>query len=869
MGAFDEAWDQVGSQKQPSNAFDAAWNQSEQAPQDINFGESVAGGFGNLLNSLTFNLGDEATSGVNALIDTIPQIAGGAGKSFGQAYDQRLADTRDIQARYRQQFPEASMALGLGGFLTPMPKALTESKGAIDTIFKGTTLGALFGGLGGYGAGEGETRAADALKGAEMGTLFGAGLSGGAVAAEKAVNSVTKNAQAIKNYIKDIFAPNLEEKAKDATLDTLQQYTDLAKLKAQLELVHPTQPPTPGTPAKPGILDDNPFASTFTTAEKVQDEGLGLLTKVYEQKIPEAGIKKAALDKARANKRSEIFKTAQGPTVSNEQVGKLIQKGLGDNADELGGVVSQAYKAAEAGDLVAPIAQAKVSIAEALAKQEKDIGPIDAYSRGVINKFLELPDNLSMSQLQYARQRVGQTIGDMSTMSNAGPEQRAGSRLLANLFGKLDEAEGASVSQAKENWLLPPGEQEAAQISAVEKARALAQQKGETFGERATGEILQKGRYGKLEMLPSDVAKTAVRSPEDARQVMKGLNYNPANTGEARQALGSNLLDELVPSMGEFNARSFANKWDKLEPAAKEVLSPETIAAVDKVKNDLIGESGFNAAVGNATKQQSTTSHRNAAASFAKDTILQAARSKTGSLGKLFEVMGSERVAKIESMVDEALVKISFDSKFAKDFLNTAPSKEVVDKISKEAIRTIVDKELLSRVTLGEISAGTAKEFSKEPAPRSEAITDTFKTEKPMEDMKPKAEELAPVKDEILDAVRKVESSDGKFLVSKAGARGAYQFMPATAKAYNVDPTDTNEEDDREGAWKLIQDEYAALGSLPLALASYNAGRRRVNQAIQMAGSRDWPEVQAALRELGLDETADYVTKYQKLGIKV
>lgn len=138
-----------------------------------------------------------------------------------------------------------------------------------------------------------------------------------------------------------------------------------------------------------------------------------------------------------------------------------------------------------------------------------------------------------------------------------------------------------------------------------------------------------------------------------------------------------------------------------------------------------------------------------------------------------------------------------------------------------------------------------------------------------MEDMKPKAEELAPVKDEILDAVRKVESSDGKFLVSKAGARGAYQFMPATAKAYNVDPTDKNEEDDREGAWNLIQDEFEALGSLPLALASYNAGRRRVNQAIQMAGSREWPEVQAALRELGLDETADCVTKYQKLGIKV
>jgi hypothetical protein len=152
---------------------------------------------------------------------------------------------------------------------------------------------------------------------------------------------------------------------------------------------------------------------------------------------------------------------------------------------------------------------------------------------------------------------------------------------------------------------------------------------------------------------------------------------------------------------------------------------------------------------------------------------------------------------------------------------------------------------------------------------KSSAINDTFKKEEPMQDTKPQVEELAPIKDELLDAVRRVESADGKFQLSKAGARGEYQFMPATAKAYNVDLNDGNAEDDREGAWNLIQDEFKALGSLPLALASYNAGRRRVNQAIQMAGSRDWPDVQAALRQMGLDETADYVTKYQKLGIEV
>ena len=59
---------------------------------------------------------------------------------------------------------------------------------------------------------------------------------------------------------------------------------------------------------------------------------------------------------------------------------------------------------------------------------------------------------------------------------------------------------------------------------------------------------------------------------------------------------------------------------------------------------------------------------------------------------------------------------------------------------------------------------------------------------------------------------------------SSAGALGIAQFMPAMARAYNVDPM--SPESAIPGAADLLCDEYAALRSWPLALAAYNAGRK-------------------------------------------
>lgn len=109
----------------------------------------------------------------------------------------------------------------------------------------------------------------------------------------------------------------------------------------------------------------------------------------------------------------------------------------------------------------------------------------------------------------------------------------------------------------------------------------------------------------------------------------------------------------------------------------------------------------------------------------------------------------------------------------------------------------------------------------------------------------------------LLDAIKQVESGGGKYLVSPAGARGPYQFMPKTAKAYGVDPTDDDWSDDRRGAAALVFDEWTALGTLELALAAYNAGRPNVLKAIKKAGSKEWGIVSKFLPL----ETRNYVPK--------
>jgi hypothetical protein len=91
---------------------------------------------------------------------------------------------------------------------------------------------------------------------------------------------------------------------------------------------------------------------------------------------------------------------------------------------------------------------------------------------------------------------------------------------------------------------------------------------------------------------------------------------------------------------------------------------------------------------------------------------------------------------------------------------------------------------------------------------------------------------------DLVKAIIRVESNFNQFAVSRKGARGLMQLMPGTAGRYAVSNAFDAEANVRGGVRYLryLQDSF---GSLPLALASYNAGE---NAVLRYKGIPPFPE---------------------------
>lgn len=107
----------------------------------------------------------------------------------------------------------------------------------------------------------------------------------------------------------------------------------------------------------------------------------------------------------------------------------------------------------------------------------------------------------------------------------------------------------------------------------------------------------------------------------------------------------------------------------------------------------------------------------------------------------------------------------------------------------------------------------------------------------------------------LLAAVAKIESGYDPDAISPAGARGLMQIMPPTACELGINPMVPSQAVD--GAARLLKRHLNEFGSLPLALAAYNAGGgavRRYDGIPPYAETQAYVvKVQNALRALGKD----------------
>ncbi len=108
-----------------------------------------------------------------------------------------------------------------------------------------------------------------------------------------------------------------------------------------------------------------------------------------------------------------------------------------------------------------------------------------------------------------------------------------------------------------------------------------------------------------------------------------------------------------------------------------------------------------------------------------------------------------------------------------------------------------------------------------------------------------------------------VESALSAKAVSRVGATGLWQFMPATGSDYGLRSNSAVEDRSNpvkstDAAARYLRDLHEDFGDWALALAAYNSGPGRVNAAIRRAGSRNFWSIQRYLPS----ETSNYVPAF-------
>ena len=114
---------------------------------------------------------------------------------------------------------------------------------------------------------------------------------------------------------------------------------------------------------------------------------------------------------------------------------------------------------------------------------------------------------------------------------------------------------------------------------------------------------------------------------------------------------------------------------------------------------------------------------------------------------------------------------------------------------------------------------------------------------------------------EELKAMAVIESALNPLAVSRANAKGMWQFMYSTAKMYGLQIDSFVDErfdpvKSADAAARYLKDAYAIFGDWNLAIASYNCGAGNVNKAIRRSGGKRgfwdiWPYLPRETRGYG------------------
>jgi hypothetical protein len=810
-----------------------------------------AGGMSNLLNALTFNYGNEITSGVNAGLDKIsPFVPANQERS----YDDYMNLTQSMTDQFRANNKDLSIPSDvIGGLLTPGLGLLKGAK-TLPSIAKAAAIeGGTYGALAGSGDSSGGT----------YNRLVGA-LKGGAIGATAA----------------PIIATGLTGLSK-----TLRPFTSGGQQRAASEAIGEALG-NEGRGALAVPADPSSFG-TKTLAEVSQSPSVANLEQQARMEIGEAGGSSLLANQTarQANRKSALGALTTDAFVgtATDTRGDLIRKFGQSSIDRSAKLQDQAWKAVgKTGQRIGVGGFAEQALSDAEKFHNQYIG----YSQQTKKVLAGLKDenglpvkSLTIEEWQKLRSAAGKAMTEASAV---------GSKEEAAAMYKVREALDAAAEKTA-NSTAP----QAGKIPLIRRAIDITKKHKQTFETGTIKDIFSKGEGG-FRYRETVAANKAISTPEGSRSFAKAFG---GNKEAMRQAKG--LLLDTMASKGEDTWVEYFNK-NKGQFAA---IFGEDFPKVKAVIEDLASEKSVGKLAQQATGRGSITGQKDIARKYLEGKIGGIFSRGAEFLGAAFggaagsfvnaPIMGSmggvvagasakaleaSGVAQIKKLIIKGLQ----DPEFARELLSkpTAGSldrlmphlqklaalesgnlsgrdgsedaRKQLDQYKRQTANSRKMQEISAMRQAGSVDKGSpaASKGTATPAPTQmerKAITDQIENsdslpnsnikqdssqqEYSRKEIKALVSKLPP----IMQAVVKTESNFNHRAVSKVGAQGLAQLMPANSKKLGIkDPFDPVQ--NLNGGLKLLQEAFDQYKDPRIAIAVYNAGAPAIERAIKRAG---------------------------------
>lgn len=843
------------------------------APAPRTFTDEVAGGTSRLLNALTLGLGDEIIGTANAGIDWLQ------GDEFGEAYNRRLAQARDVEDQYGKAHPVAATLLDVGGgvhtALAAPSVALKPGQGVLKSLSLLGAEGAAYGGAYGFAEGEGglsnrlEAAAPAAGTGALFSTVVGAPFVAGG---------------AIRNALRE-YSPFVTRADKAAG-------RILNEAAGDAILAIPDQSPDPLFPFR-------------TTAEATQSPKLAQFEQSITKTRPEAGEALVANEAARRAKQQEMLDALSGaPRRSPEDAGESIRELI---EPEAASALQRAEKVFGSINPDSPVSledvrrnatnfAAKSYQAGGMPREIRDlVGELNKKVGKTVNgqKALVLPSTRPYSYMHALRRRAQRVWVDAKS---------AGDKDAAAVANQIWRGIDSEIEASGRAGLMPMRD-----VKAFRAGKKLFEKYADKFEGGHIGSIRQK--VGSRHQMPnSSVAENFFNGTAERT---KGVLRATPNTADAiddlRGLVRDKMFRETSNNDGVLSPEGF-RKWLRknregltAKAGGKQLFDEEHITALERIADDLafIGTSSDRSVkhlAHKASKGQPTT----AQASFLKENLESAVGVVPGGnwVSGLLNTYGKFKGEKIQEHLGTALLNKSYAKKLVSDLrrqpaqlstpgISGSPSigpraaaiaGATLDKSERERLR-----DLRSRAARKRAERGSAKTLSfsagQQPVSRADAKITSFDAQLnsavdgAMSEVRERGKSQREtqinslksiVRDVVgdnpllplMNAVASVESNWNPKATSRVGAKGLFQLMPANVKHFGVkDVFDPKQ--NVTAALALMKEELGRFKSIELAVAAYNAGSPAVNRAIKRANSREWDKVRQFLPL----ETQKYVPK--------